>query len=85
MGRGRPGPATFGPRQPIALNTSLGLDYLEQEKGGPSQWNVTYDAVVQPGGGGTVTPYAGGSVGANWSTEDAKRWEGARFGLIVQM
>ena len=72
---------TLGGKAPLNANTSLGLDYLKQEKGGPGEVTVSYDAVLQPGGNSTVTPYAGGSVGANWSTGDQKAWNGAKLGL----
>src|SRR5215213_814524 len=65
---------------PVVLGTSFGGDYLKQENGGPNSWNTSADAVLQPGGNSTVTPYAGGSVGANWSTGDAAQWSGARLG-----
>jgi hypothetical protein len=68
---------------PVLLGTSFGADYLKQEGGGPSQWNASMDAVLQPGGNSAVTPYAGGSVGSNWSTGDGAQWSGARLGLEV--
>jgi hypothetical protein len=67
---------------PVLLGTSFGGDYLKQE-GGPSQWNASTDVVLQPGGNSAVTPYAGGSVGANWSTGSGAQWSGARLGLEV--
>ena len=72
---------TFGGKAPLNLGTSAGLDYLKQEDGGPGQVNLSYDAVLQPGGDGSITPYAGGSVSANWSVGDAKQWDGAKLGL----
>src|SRR3982750_1177442 len=42
---------------PVVLGTSLGGDYLKQENGGPTSWNTSADAVVEPGGNGAVTPY----------------------------
>ena len=66
---------------PVVLGTSFGGDYLKQENGGPNSWNTSADAVLQPGGNSTVTPYAGGSVGANWSTGVGAQWAGARLGL----
>jgi hypothetical protein len=65
---------------PVALSNSAGVDYLKQENGGPSQWSLSLDVVLQPGGNSTVTPYAGGSISANWSTGDAAQWSGARLG-----
>ena len=70
-----------GSHAPLMLGTALGLDYLKQEQGGPSQWNLSTDITVQPGGGGSLTPYVGGSAGANWSTGSASQWSGARLGL----
>jgi hypothetical protein len=66
---------------PVVLGTSLGGDYLKQENGGPTSWNTSADAVVEPGGNGAVTPYAGASAGANWSTGTGAQWTGARLGL----
>ena len=65
---------------PIALGNSVGVDYLKQENSGPSQWNLSLDLALQPGGNSTITPYAGGSISANWSTGDAAQWSGARLG-----
>ena len=70
-----------GKKAPVKINTSLGLDYTKQDNGGPSQTSLSYDAVLQPGGSGTLTPYAGGSVGANWSGGSNKQWDGAKLGL----
>ena len=71
----------FGPSSaPARLGTSLGGDFLKQEGGGPTQWNASLDAVVQVSAR-SLTPYAGGSVGANWSTGDEAQWSGARGGL----
>jgi hypothetical protein len=73
---------TFGSKtDPINLSAAPSLDYLKQEQGGPSQTTLSLDLDVQPGGSGTVTPYAGLSAGANWSGGSAKQWEGARLGL----
>lgn len=66
---------------PVKLGTSLGGDFLKQEAGGPTQVNTSLDGVVQLGTGGAVTPYAGGSGGANWSVGDDAQWSGARVGL----
>ena len=66
---------------PVVFGTSFGADYLKQEGGGPNSWNGSVDGVLQPGGSATVTPYAGGSIGANWSTGDGAQWSGARLGL----
>jgi hypothetical protein len=70
-----------GTQAPINVGTSVGADYLKQEQGGPSQTSVTGDVTLQPGGGGSVTPYAGGSASANWSTGRGAQWSGARLGL----
>ena len=72
----------FGPASaPVRLGTSLGGDVLRPEGGGSMQWNASLDAVAQLGGSSTVTPYVGGSVGANWSTGSEAAWSGARGGL----
>jgi hypothetical protein len=65
----------------IALTASPSFDYMKQEKGGPSQESVTLDLALQPGGSGTVTPYVGGSAGANWSSGSNKQWDGTKLGL----
>ena len=51
--------------QPVRLGTSLGADYQKAEHGGSSQTSASLDLTLQPGGGGRLTPYAGGSVSAN--------------------
>ena len=65
---------------PAQLGGSLGGDYTKQS-GGASQWNTSLDLVLQPGGDKVVTPYAGGSIGSNWSTGRAAMWSGARAGF----
>jgi len=55
-----------GEQAPARLGTSLGGDYQRQESGGQSQASVSYDMTAQFGGSSTFTPYAGGSIGANW-------------------
>lgn len=73
---------TIGAKKaPVQLSTSLGLDWTQQENSGPTQTSGSYDAALQPGGGGSFTPYAGGSVGANWSGGSGKQWDGAKLGL----
>jgi len=73
---------TFGGKSSaIAISTSPSVDYLKQENGGASQTSVTLDIDVQPGGNGTVLPYAGASAGANWSGGSGKMWDGAKLGL----
>ena len=73
---------TFGAKKaPVQLNTSIGADWVKQDNGGPSQTSLSYDATLQPGGGGAFTPYAGGSVSANWSGGSNKLWDGAKLGL----
>jgi opacity protein-like surface antigen len=54
---------------PIRLGTSLGPDW-QKPSSGPSQWSASFDATLQPGGSSAVTPYAGGSVSANWFSGD---------------
>ena len=59
--------ATLGAKSaPAQLVTSLAGDWQEQENNGPTQWTLGYDATVQPGGQRLLTPYAGGSISANW-------------------
>lgn len=70
-----------GKKAPLQVNSSVGVDWTKQDNNGPSQTSLSYDAVVQPGGSGTVTPYLGGSVGANWSGGSNKQWDGAKLGL----
>ena len=73
--------ATWGARNaPLKLATSAGIDYTKQDAG-PTQTSVGSDITLQPGGGGSLVPYAGGSLGANWSSGHAKQWTGARLGL----
>jgi hypothetical protein len=50
---------------PIRLGTSIGPDW-QKPRAGPSQWSASLDGTLQPGGSSAVTPYAGGSVSANW-------------------
>lgn len=65
---------TFGGKSaPVNLSTSLGADWLKQENSGPSTTSVSYDATIQPGGSSALTPYAGGSIGANWVSENAPK------------
>ena len=72
---------TFGAtHDPLRLGASLGGDYQKQENGGPSQFNVSTDVTVQPGGSGAVTPYVGGSVGANWMSGSGAP-SGTKLGL----
>jgi hypothetical protein len=74
--------ATWGGQSaPVKLGTSGALDYTKQDNGGPSQTTVSADATLQPGGNGSLIPYAGGSIGANWSGGDQKQWTGAKMGL----
>ena len=63
------------------LTASPSFDYMKQENGGPSQESVTLDFALQPGGSGTITPYVGGSGGANWSSGSNKQWDGTKLGL----
>jgi hypothetical protein len=59
--------ALFGATQsPVRLGSSVAGDFQKQENGGPRQWDASVDVTLQPGGSSAVTPYAGGSVSANW-------------------
>ena len=69
-----------GAHAAIKLGTSLGGDFQRQSSTATNQWSVSYDATLQPGGTGAVTPYAGGSVSANWLTGDSAT-EGPLLGL----
>jgi hypothetical protein len=72
---------TFGASSaPVRLSVSVGPDYIKQENSGPSAVSASLDATLQPGGGGALTPYAGGSVSSNWSLGDNRQFEGARLG-----
>jgi hypothetical protein len=74
--------ATWGAQSaPVKVATSGALDYTKQDNGGPSQTSLSTDVTLQPGGGGSLIPYAGGSIGANWSGGDQKQWTGAKLGL----
>lgn len=64
----------------VQLGTSLAADYQKQENGGMSQTSASYDMTLQPGGNSTVTPYVGGSVGANWLSGPGAP-SGAQLGL----
>jgi len=66
-------------QQAVRLSPSLGVDWSRQEESGPSTTSVGLDVNVQPGGDSQLTPYAGGSVSANWVSEDAPK--GALLGL----
>ena len=73
--------ATWGGKSaPVKLGTSAGVDYTKQEKSGPSQTSLGADVTLQPGGSGSLVPYAGGSISSNWSGGDAKQWTGAKMG-----
>jgi hypothetical protein len=65
---------------PVQLGTSLGGDWMQQENSGPTTWSLSYDATLQPGGGGSITPYAGGSISANWLSGGGAP-SGAQLGL----
>jgi hypothetical protein len=59
--------ATFGSKTlPVQLAMSLGGDGMKQQNDGPTQRSVGYDVTLQSGGSSALTPYAGGSVSANW-------------------
>ena len=66
-------------QQSIQLSTSLGADWVQQENSGPNSTSVGLDANLQPGGGGSFTPYVGASISANWVSENAP--DGALLGL----
>jgi hypothetical protein len=70
-----------GESAPVKLNTSPGVDYTKQSGGGPGQTSLALDATVQPGGNSALTPYAGGSASANWSSGTNSQWSGSRLGL----
>jgi hypothetical protein len=72
---------TFGSSSaPVKASVSPGFDYLKQEGGGPSQESASLDVNIQPGGSSTITPYAGASVSANWSSGDNEQWSGSKLG-----
>jgi hypothetical protein len=66
-------------QQPVRLSPSLGVDWTQQEKSGPNTTTVALDVNLQPGGDSQLTPYAGGSVSANWVSKNAPK--GALLGL----
>jgi len=66
-------------KQPVRLSPSLGADWMQQSNSGPSTTSVGLDVNVQPGGDSPLTPYAGGSVSANWVSKNAPK--GALLGL----
>jgi len=65
--------------QAVRLSPSLGADWMQQSNSGPNTTSVGLDVSVQPGGDSPLTPYAGGSVSANWVSKDAPK--GALLGL----
>jgi hypothetical protein len=70
----------WGSKQaPVQFSTSEGIDWTKQEDDGPSTTSLGLDVNIQPGGGGVITPYAGGSVSANWVSKNAP--DGALLGL----
>jgi Outer membrane protein beta-barrel domain len=56
---------TFGSKHKPQLATNLGVDYMKQEQGGPTQVSGSLDVNVQVPAGPLLTPYVGGSVGIN--------------------
>jgi hypothetical protein len=65
--------------QAVRVSPSLGADWTQQENSGPSTTSVGLDVNFQPGGNSPFTPYVGGSVSANWVSENAP--SGALLGL----
>lgn len=55
-----------GKSAPVQLGMSVGGDWLTQENNGPTQWSISWEPTLQPGGQHALTPYAGGSFSANW-------------------
>lgn len=75
-------PVTWGAKSaPVRIATSPGFDWTKQTGGGPSQESLGLDITAQPGGNSPVTPYAGASASANWSTGTGKQWQGSKLGL----
>jgi hypothetical protein len=75
-------PVTWGSKgAAVRIATSPGFDWTKQTSGGPSQESLSLDVTAQPGGDSPITPYAGGSASANWSTGTGKQWEGSKLGL----
>lgn len=73
--------STWGAKNaPAQLVTSFAGDWQQQENDGPRQWTLGYDATVQPGGQHAFTPYAGGSISANWLSGGGAP-SGAQLGL----
>jgi len=65
---------------PVQIGTSVAGDWQRQEHGGPDQWTLGYDVTAQPGGQHMLTPYAGGSISANWLSGNGST-SGALLGL----
>jgi len=72
---------TFGGEQPVLLNTGAELGYMAQHRTGQQQLATVFSAALQLGGGGTVSPYVGGDVSANWTSGGGEPSSGAQLGL----
>jgi hypothetical protein len=70
-------------KAPLRLATSVGPDYTKQQGSDQSQASLSFDATLQPGGGGAATPYAGGSVSENWRAGAQRQWSGGKVGTEV--
>lgn len=74
---------TFGSSHKPRLGTSLGADYMKQEKGGPSQISGSLDVTVQVQAGPLVSPYVGGSVSENHTSGGGQSSTDPGYGYIV--
>ena len=74
---------TFGGQNaPVKLNSTVGGDYTKQESGDQKQLSASFDATLQLSAGPLLTPYAGGSVSANWLDGSGMKFgDGAKLGL----
>jgi hypothetical protein len=73
----------FVPAGFATLGLSLGADYIRAQHLGRPIATAALDAAFSPssGGGASFVPYAGGSLGLNWSGGEFSQWTGARLGL----
>jgi len=69
-----------GQNAPVKLNPSVGADYVKQEGGDQKQVSTNFDLALQFSVGPLFSPYAGGSVGANWQSS-GDGFGGAKLGL----